>query len=52
MLRCTEVTERCAEVHKGVCRGVGRCIGMWMCGGAWTGVQWYMEVSKGVQRGA
>ena len=26
MLRCTEVTEGCAEVHRGVCRGVGRCM--------------------------
>ena len=51
MLRCTEVTEGCVEVQRGVCRGVGRCMeGMWMCRGAWTGVQCYMEVCRGAQR--
>ena len=47
MLRCTEVTERCAEVHRGVCRGAWK--GMWMCRGTWTGVQWYMDVCRGAQ---
>ena len=35
VLRCTEVTKRCAEVHRGVCRGVGRCmeghVDVWSC---------------------
>ena len=48
MLRYTEVAEGCAEVHRGVCRGWGGAwMGMWMCRGAWTGVQWYMKVYRG-----
>ena len=38
MLRCTEVTQGCAEVHRGVCRGVGRCM------------DWYVDVQRCMDR--
>ena len=61
MHRFAEGCTGCVEVYRGLQRGVQRCTegcvevwggacrGMWRCGGAWIGVQWYMEVCKGVQ---
>ena len=50
-MRCTEFTEGCAEVHRGVCRGVGRCmegyVDVQRCMDRCT---WYMEVCRGAQR--
>ena len=63
MLRYTEVIDRCAEVHRGVCRGVERCmngyVDMQSCidrcavvhggvQGVHEGVQRYAGVSGGV----
>ena len=48
MLRCREVTERCAKVHRGVCRGVGRCMERYV--DVWRCMDRCAVVHKGVQR--
>ena len=48
MLRCTEVTKRCAKVHRGVCRGVGRCMEGYV--DVWTFMDRCAVVHRGVQR--